>query len=227
MEGWKTIEAYHVEPKTLVAVMGTFSAFGVIILLLMAALGFYFKKHKVSMEALTQAELSLFMQGDPDSINYSSTTFQDQVSLLPYDVTIEFPKDNLKLGRQIGSGAFGRVLKAQAFGLEPYEKSSIVAVKTLKPDSCKQHLQALLSEIKILSHLGKHANIVNLKGAVTTNIMSGEVYVLVEYCKFGNIQKFLLNHRDKFIDQINPETGKYDSQYPSDLYRRMEQNGLG
>jgi hypothetical protein len=29
---------------------------------------------------------------------------------------MEFPKDRLKLGKQLGSGAFGRVLKAEATG---------------------------------------------------------------------------------------------------------------
>ena len=30
-------------------------------------------------EQLTQAEISLFLMGDPASINYNSSTFQDQV----------------------------------------------------------------------------------------------------------------------------------------------------
>jgi hypothetical protein len=29
---------------------------------------------------------------------------------------VEFPKERLKLGKQLGSGAFGRVLKAEATG---------------------------------------------------------------------------------------------------------------
>ena len=39
-----------------------------------------------------------------------------KVSLLPYDAGLEFPKERLRLGKQIGSGAFGRVFKAQALG---------------------------------------------------------------------------------------------------------------
>ena len=35
---------------------------------------------------------------------------EDQVCLLPYDDEIEFPKQRLTLGQQIGSGAFGRVV---------------------------------------------------------------------------------------------------------------------
>lgn len=35
--------------------------------------------------------------------------------------------------------------------------------------------------------------------------------VIVEYCRFGNVQNFLLKHRPHFIDQINQETGEIDS----------------
>ncbi len=39
-----------------------------------------------------------------------------QISLLPYDSGLEFPRERLRLGKQIGSGAFGRVLQAWALG---------------------------------------------------------------------------------------------------------------
>lgn len=34
--------------------------------------------------------------------------------------------------------------------------------------------------------------------------------VIVEYCRFGNVQNFLLKHREYFINQINPETDQID-----------------
>lgn len=34
--------------------------------------------------------------------------------------------------------------------------------------------------------------------------------VIVEYCLFGNVQNFLLKHREQFIDQINAETDQID-----------------
>lgn len=34
--------------------------------------------------------------------------------------------------------------------------------------------------------------------------------VIVEYCRYGNIQNFLLRNRKRFINQINPENGKID-----------------
>ena len=38
----------------------------------------------------------------------------------------------------------------------------------------KEQMMALLSELKILIHLGQHLNIVNLLGAVTKDIRFGE-----------------------------------------------------
>lgn len=34
--------------------------------------------------------------------------------------------------------------------------------------------------------------------------------VIVEYCRYGNVQNFLQKNREEFIDQINPETGVID-----------------
>lgn len=34
--------------------------------------------------------------------------------------------------------------------------------------------------------------------------------VIVEYCKFGNVQHFLLKHREYFVDQINQDTDTID-----------------
>ena len=83
---------------------------------------------------LSAAELNLFMNGDPKSIDYSSSFLQDQVVwspelppepqshsllkiyLLPYKTSLEFPQERLSMGKEIGAGAFGRVLKAVAVG---------------------------------------------------------------------------------------------------------------
>ncbi|CAL1269808.1 unnamed protein product [Larinioides sclopetarius] len=107
------------------------------------------------------------------------------------------------LRRTLGQGAFGRVVKAEAFGLNDYEKSTTVAVKMLKERADINQQRALSAELKILIHLGHHVNIVNLMGAVTKNIEKGELLVMVEYCKYGNLRNYLLRHRDKFVNEMN------------------------
>ena len=34
----------------------------------------------------------------------------------------------------------------------------------------------------------------------------GELYMIVEFCLYGNLQKFILANRLHFINQINPDT---------------------
>lgn len=50
---------------------------------------------------------------------------------------------------------------------------------------------------------------------------AGELMVIVEYCRFGNIQNFLLRNRKCFINQINPETDHID---PSITIQRESEN---
>ena len=95
----------------------------------------------------------------------------------------EFPRDRLKLGKLLGSGAFGRVLKGEASGIVAWEPVSTVAVKMVKPQADITYIKALMSELKIMIHLGKHLNIVNLLGACTTSLARRELLVIVEYCR--------------------------------------------
>ncbi|XP_021234451.1 receptor-type tyrosine-protein kinase FLT3 isoform X3 [Numida meleagris] len=54
---------------------------------------------------------------------------------------------------------------------------------------------ALMSELKMMTHIGSHENIVNLLGACT---MSGPIYLIFEYCCYGDLLNYLRNKREKF-----------------------------
>lgn len=82
--------------------------------------------------------------------------------------------------------------------------------------------KALMAELKILIHLGRHLNIVNLLGAMTKNLAKGELFVIVEYCEFGNLRHFLLSNRDHFVDQLDPTTGHID---PAKLHELVHNYG--
>ena len=83
----------------------------------------------------------------------------------------------------MGSGAFGRVLKAEASGILSNEAVSTVAVKMVKPQADITYMKALMAELKIMIHIGKHLNIVNLLGASTVRLNRRELLVIVEYCR--------------------------------------------
>ncbi|KAI4872760.1 hypothetical protein NFI96_027002, partial [Prochilodus magdalenae] len=127
-----------------------------------------------------------------DGNNY---TFIDPTQL-PYNEKWEFPRDKLKLGKILGAGAFGKVLEATAYGLGEEGNVTRVAVKMLKASAHSDEKEALMSELKILSHLGHHKNIVNLLGACT---YGGPVLVITEYCCHGDLLNFLRSKAETFL----------------------------
>ncbi|KAJ8337582.1 hypothetical protein SKAU_G00365480 [Synaphobranchus kaupii] len=140
-----------------------------------------------------------------EAIDGNNYTFIDP-SQLPYNEKWEFPRDKLKLGKILGAGAFGKVVEATAYGLGKEDNVMQVAVKMLKQTSrfstASAHLdekEALISELKILSHLGQHKNIVNLLGACTHG---GPVLVITEYCSHGDLLNFLRTKAETFLNFV-------------------------
>ncbi|KAH8263498.1 hypothetical protein KR044_009761, partial [Drosophila immigrans] len=177
---------------------------------LCAFLAIRYRQERKRHLALKAAGLANFEEGAVEHIN-PALSLDEQAELLPYDRGFEFPRDKLKLGKQLGAGAFGVVLKGEAQGIRNDEPVSIVAVKMVKRTADAEVVRALVSELKIMVHLGQHLNVVNLLGAVTKNIAKRELMVIVEYCRFGNIQNFLLRNRKCFINQINPMNDRIDA----------------
>uniref|UniRef100_A0A4W5L8H6 receptor protein-tyrosine kinase n=1 Tax=Hucho hucho TaxID=62062 RepID=A0A4W5L8H6_9TELE len=143
-----------------------------------------------------------------DGNNY---TFIDP-SQLPYNEKWEFPRDKLKLGKILGAGAFGKVVQATAYGLGEDDNAIRVAVKMLKARAHSDEREALMSELKILSHLGQHKNIVNLLGACT---QAGPVLVITEYCSHGDLLNFLRHKQETFLNFVMnmPEVPEETSDY--------------
>ncbi|XP_058620690.1 vascular endothelial growth factor receptor 1 isoform X2 [Onychostoma macrolepis] len=120
----------------------------------------------------------------------------------------EFPRDRLQLEKPLGRGAFGRVMQASAFGICNSASCTTVAVKMLKDGATPSEHKALMTELKILNHIGHHLNVVNLLGACTKP--GGPLMVIVEYCKFGNLSAYLKSKRDVFLlNRLNREEEGY------------------
>ena len=71
-------------------------------------------------------------------------------------------------------------------------------------DATDAEYKDLASEIKILIHIGKHNNIVNLLGACTKG---GSLFAILEYCPHGDLKTFLKNSRDHFSLEWKLSTG--------------------
>ncbi|KAG8504484.1 Platelet-derived growth factor receptor beta [Galemys pyrenaicus] len=134
---------------------------------------------------------------------------------LPYDSTWELPRDQLVLGRTLGSGAFGQVVEATAHGLSHSQATMKVAVKMLKSTARSSEKQALMSELKIMSHLGPHLNVVNLLGACTKG---GPIYIITEYCRYGDLVGYLHRNKHTFLqlcsDKRRPPSAELYSNAP-------------
>lgn len=184
---------------------------GIIILFLICLLIIFYSWFKLYNEKLLRKKLidagmGNFEKGELLLLN-PSLTIDSQAELLPYDKRWEFPSEKLTLGKQLGAGAFGVVVKADAYGILSNELITTVAVKMTRKTTDTIFIRALASELKIMIHLGKHINVVNLLGACTKNISKRELYVIVEYCRYGNLHNYLLRNRNNFINQINDING--------------------
>ncbi|XP_012717253.3 vascular endothelial growth factor receptor kdr-like isoform X1 [Fundulus heteroclitus] len=136
---------------------------------------------------------------DPDEY-----PLDEQNDLLQYDGSKwEFPRDRLRLGKTLGHGAFGKVVEASAFGIDKLSTCKTVAVKMLKGGATSNERKALMSELKILIHIGNHLNVVNLLGACTKP--GGPLMMIVEFCKYGNLSNYLRSKRDDFLVYKSPD----------------------
>ncbi|XP_037071869.1 vascular endothelial growth factor receptor 1-like isoform X2 [Pollicipes pollicipes] len=188
-----------------------------ILIALATCLVWKIRQQKNLQRRLTKTELEAFANGRMTQFN-PNMPIDEQAELLPYDDEWEFPKDKLILGRQIGSGAFGRVVKAEAVGLLPHEPRTVVAVKMPKSGSDPNQIRSMMAELKIMIQLGKHLNVVNLLGAVTKHAEEGEFMVLVEYCRHGNLHQYLHRHKNCYINQVDAISGEYDASLGEEEY---------
>ncbi|CAF0895728.1 unnamed protein product [Didymodactylos carnosus] len=105
-----------------------------------------------------------------------------------YDDQCEFSREKLIMGHLLGKGAFGFVYQAIAYNIIPGEQSTTVAVKTVRDDATTDEIENLLKELAVMKMVGKHPNIINLFGCCTKG---GQVMLIVEYAKYGNLRDYL------------------------------------
>uniref|UniRef100_A0A8C3XGX1 Fibroblast growth factor receptor n=1 Tax=Cyanoderma ruficeps TaxID=181631 RepID=A0A8C3XGX1_9PASS len=113
---------------------------------------------------------------------------------LPLDAKWEFPRDKLVLGKPLGEGCFGQVVRAEAYGIDRDrpDRAVTVAVKMLKDNATDKDLADLISEMEMMKLMDKHKNIINLLGVCTQD---GPLYVIVEFAAKGNLREYLRARR--------------------------------
>uniref|UniRef100_F6Y6U1 receptor protein-tyrosine kinase n=1 Tax=Macaca mulatta TaxID=9544 RepID=F6Y6U1_MACMU len=147
--------------------------------------------HKYKKQFRYESQLQMVQVTGSSDNEYFYVDFRD----CDYDLKWEFPRENLEFGKVLGSGAFGKVMNATAYGISKTGVSIQVAVKMLKEKADSSEREALMSELKMMTQLGSHENIVNLLGACT---LSGPIYLIFEYCCYGDLLNYLRSKREKF-----------------------------
>lgn len=161
---------------------------------------------KQELEKMRLEWLDTFHAGQEDLINWNEDIVL-QAEFLPYKSEFEFPLQNLLIGTELGSGEFGVVHKAIAHGLGQEENEQEVAVKLLK-NSKLSEIKAFADELKIMMFLQKvnkesHMNIINLLGSITVDIKKGEIYAIMELCKYGSLKDYIVRNAKRFMNLID------------------------
>uniref|UniRef100_A0A7N8XVZ4 receptor protein-tyrosine kinase n=1 Tax=Mastacembelus armatus TaxID=205130 RepID=A0A7N8XVZ4_9TELE len=158
----------------------------------------YFVKKK---KAQYEPQLQMIQMVGPSDNDYIYINFRN----FEYDLKWEFPRENLELGKELGSGAFGMVVRATAYGISKPGVSQQVAVKMLKDTYQTVEKEALMSELKMLTHIGHHSNIVNLLGACTD---SGPIYLIFQYCCYGDLLNYLKSNSERYHKSVTDAFNK-------------------
>nr|XP_019962663.1 PREDICTED: receptor-type tyrosine-protein kinase FLT3 [Paralichthys olivaceus] len=172
------------------------------------ALMYFVKKKKPQY----QPQLQMIQMVGPSDNDYIYINFKD----FEYDQKWEFPRENLELGNELGSGAFGMVVRATAYGINKPGVSQQVAVKMLKEKHQTMEKEALMSELKMLTHIGHHGNIVNLLGACTD---LGPIYLIFQYCCHGDLLNYLKNNSERYHKSV---TDAFNNDRFSSLYNNLQ-----
>ncbi|XP_033641394.1 fibroblast growth factor receptor 1-like [Asterias rubens] len=111
--------------------------------------------------------------------------------------SLKFPRHRIWIEKELGRGAFGRVLQGIALGIDSSGERKKVAVKTLKEDADDCARSELLEELRLMKKLGPHPNIITLLGHCTK---IDPIYVIVEYMSRGDLKTLLGSCKTAVMD---------------------------
>ena len=175
----------------------------------------YFKKYKFKLKKQCQTNESLNiieLQVRPNSNSYiqqfegnmedfdSNHDLKNQVHKLPYNKSREIKRSRFKIEDEIGAGNFGRVFKGTVFGLLDSASTTQVAIKSIKETGNSSDIIDLLAEIKLMSQINPHPNLVSMIGSCSSELQeNGDLWLLIEYCELGDFKQFLQANKTKIL----------------------------
>ena len=143
-----------------------------------------------------------------------------EVIKLSYNATREVRKSLFDISSEIGKGNFGEVYKGTILGL-----NITVAIKSITANqSNEQGIENVLDEIKIMSHVDPHLNLVSMVGACTADLKDlGQIWLLLEFCQFGDLKRYLKAHEDEILyAECEPDNSRCLIQWSYDIANGMK-----
>ena len=130
----------------------------------------------------------------------SNQDLKNQVHKLPYNKNREIKRSRFKIEVEIGAGNFGRVFKGTVFGLLDSTSTTPVAIKSIKETGNSSDIIDLLAEIKLMSQISPHPNLVSMIGSCSSDLQEiGDLWLLIEYCELGDFKKFLQENKTDIL----------------------------
>ena len=145
------------------------------------------------------------LDGDTSKIN-PNLFLNQQAMHVSYKGKYEIDRSKFTIGMVLGEGHFGNVCEGMAKDVTESGLSIKVAVKTPNNPYDVTQVHSLMCEIKVLSNLENHLNLVNMVGACTTDFQSGKLWLLLEFCHYGNMKSFLLRNKKTLKKSLHHNT---------------------
>ena len=143
-----------------------------------------------------QRAINMLKAGDMARIN-PEKAINLQNHVIPYLPRLEMNSNFFEIEKHLGCGNFGTVYKGMAWDLFYPGSTSTVAIKTINDSSKDDDVIQLISEIKPLSHIDLHCNVVGLMGACTSEMETEkEIWMLLEFCETGDLKNYLANNQE-------------------------------
>ena len=144
------------------------------------------------------------LNGLPGSID-PTKDIKDQVEHVAYNKKREVDRSSFIIGTRLGSGNFGDVHKGEIIGLYSTASSTNIAIKSVRGSSNNNDLMDLICEIKIMSYVKPHLNLVSMIGVCSTKINRGKLWLLIELCEHGDLKSYLRANKTKLLSGTDNE----------------------
>ena len=130
---------------------------------------------------------------------------KEQVKILPFDRNRDIPRDAFETTKILGSGNFGTVYEGTIKRNYLPGSKNQVAIKTIITKEDSSECQDFQNEIKIMSYVNPHLNLVNMIASCTSELKeNGNLWLLIEFCQLGDLKKYLVKHSKELLSDSGP-----------------------